>query len=106
MMVVPAPRAIPPLSLSESRPKTVRVESGTANTKPATANTPTITGREYLSCLGIGVLLFYRWERYSPPPTGGVQSDCSGFTNAVEKIKPCHPERSHCKAMTESKSPP
>src|SRR5260370_4173238 len=57
MMVVPAPRAIRSLSLSESRPKTVRVESSTANIKPATANTPTITGREYLGCPGMRVLL-------------------------------------------------
>src|SRR5207245_4995962 len=57
MMVVPAPRAICPLSFSESRPKTVRVESSTANTKPATANTPTITMREYLRCPCMGVLL-------------------------------------------------
>src|SRR5580704_11186276 len=57
MMVVPAPRAIRPLSFSESRPKTVRVESSTANTKPATANAPTITGREDLRCPCMGVLL-------------------------------------------------
>src|SRR5258708_6611943 len=57
MMVVPAPRAICPLSFSEFRPKTVRVESSAANTKPATANAPTITGREDLNCPGMGVLL-------------------------------------------------
>src|SRR5260370_20907014 len=69
MMVVPAPRAIPPLSFSESRPKTVRVESSTANIKPATANTPTITGRKFLRYPGMGVLLLQsRGGRYSPPP--------------------------------------
>src|SRR5258708_35018818 len=57
MMVVPAPRAIRSLSLSESSPKAVRVESSMANTKLTTANTPTITGLEDLSCPGMGVLL-------------------------------------------------
>src|SRR6266851_5912586 len=78
MMVVPAPRAIRPLSFSESRPKTVRVESSTANTKPATANTPTITGREYLSCPCMGVLLLQSGGgAVQSAPTGGVRAGLS-----------------------------
>src|SRR5260370_40005612 len=101
MMVVPAPRAIP-LSFSESRPKTVRVESSTANTKPATANTPTITGRKYRSCPGMGLLLLQsgRGRRNRPPPPVS-STDCSGFTNPVEKINPWHHQQRHREATPE-----
>src|SRR6201996_6906101 len=57
MMVVPAPRAICPLSSSESRPMTVRVVINMTNAKLTTANSPTVRVRENISCFGIGVLL-------------------------------------------------